>query len=305
MRPGGDGDTDEDDDQLDRAGPGGSSHRELVAGLRAHYRSQPPGRVMASHLAELHREQARQQGPLGGRLSRALVVGSVAVVSGLAVLFAVGTQRPVVVVTGDVAIEATTTSSPAGGLPTIRTLDAGDTGLRAATVTTPPPSAPAPPDPPDEAPAGPSTTATPITAEEAEAVSTTPPGRSTTDLTVAERPEAVSSTETSTEGTVVGSVARGPTVVLCGGRPATLVGTDGDDVLVGTDGNDVIAGGDGNDYIDGMGGDDTICGGNGKDELHGGAGDDHIEGGNGPDRLSGGPGDDELVGGNGRNVIVQ
>jgi Ca2+-binding RTX toxin-like protein len=44
-------------------------------------------------------------------------------------------------------------------------------------------------------------------------------------------------------------------------EPATIVGTDGNDVLSGTAGRDVIAGLDGNDVITGLGGDDVICGG--------------------------------------------
>ncbi|HSG79152.1 MAG TPA: CapA family protein, partial [Acidimicrobiia bacterium] len=63
----------------------------------------------------------------------------------------------------------------------------------------------------------------------------------------------------------------------CGGRPATIVGTDGDDVLVGTDGPDVIAGRGGRDIIWGRGGDDILCGGPGMDVLLGGPGADTID----------------------------
>ena len=81
----------------------------------------------------------------------------------------------------------------------------------------------------------------------------------------------------------------------CFGKPATIVGTSGDDYLGGTDGNDVIVGLGGNDGIDGGGGNDLICGGPGNDSadyvdnggLTGGSGADKIRGGKGNDSLSG------------------
>jgi hypothetical protein len=63
----------------------------------------------------------------------------------------------------------------------------------------------------------------------------------------------------------------------CDGRPATIVGTPGDDVIVGTPGPDVIAARDGNDIVWGLAGDDVICGGPGSDLLVGGLGDDSID----------------------------
>ncbi|MDX1691469.1 MAG: CapA family protein [Acidimicrobiia bacterium] len=63
----------------------------------------------------------------------------------------------------------------------------------------------------------------------------------------------------------------------CGGLPATIVGTDGDDVLVGTPGPDVIAARGGNDVVWGLGGDDVLCGGPGSDLVIGGAGDDVVD----------------------------
>jgi Ca2+-binding RTX toxin-like protein len=65
----------------------------------------------------------------------------------------------------------------------------------------------------------------------------------------------------------------------CGGSPATIVGTQGDDNLQGTEGDDVIDGLGGNDTIDGGGGNDLICGGLGDDRLIGGPGDDLLDGG--------------------------
>ncbi len=64
----------------------------------------------------------------------------------------------------------------------------------------------------------------------------------------------------------------------CRGRPATIVGTAGDDVLVGTPGHDVIAGLAGDDRISGRGGDDLICGGDGSDTISGGPGEDRLYG---------------------------
>jgi hypothetical protein len=62
----------------------------------------------------------------------------------------------------------------------------------------------------------------------------------------------------------------GRACIPCGGRDATLVGTEAKDVLRGTRGRDVIAGLSGADTIRGRGGDDVLCGGIGKDVLRGG-----------------------------------
>ena len=50
--------------------------------------------------------------------------------------------------------------------------------------------------------------------------------------------------------------------------PATIVGTEGNDVLRGTNGRDVIAGLGGNDVILARDGDDVVCGGMGNDVIH-------------------------------------
>jgi Ca2+-binding RTX toxin-like protein len=91
--------------------------------------------------------------------------------------------------------------------------------------------------------------------------------------------------------------------VTCGGLPATIVGTAGDDVINGTDGPDVIHGLDGNDSINGRGGNDVICGGNGSDNLNGGTGKDTLNGGGGNDTLNGGTGNDTLSGGGGNDTL--
>ena len=92
----------------------------------------------------------------------------------------------------------------------------------------------------------------------------------------------------------------------CGGLPATIVGTSGDDTIQGTTDDDVILGLDGADVISGLGGNDLICGSSGNDLIHGGPGSDGLYGGGGNDvlrcggghdgGLSGGPGDDALYG---------
>ncbi len=89
----------------------------------------------------------------------------------------------------------------------------------------------------------------------------------------------------------------------CNGIPATLVGTDGDDVLNGTDGPDVIVAGLGNDTVNGLGGNDLICGGFGDDRIDGGTGDDVLLGGPGADRMRGRDGADALFGGHGHDDL--
>jgi Ca2+-binding RTX toxin-like protein len=87
-----------------------------------------------------------------------------------------------------------------------------------------------------------------------------------------------------------------PSRKACKGEPATIVGTEGNDIRRGTPSTDVIAGLGGNDRLSGLAGNDVICGGAGKDTL---------KGGKGKDRLYGGPGKDTLKGGPGKNRQVQ
>ncbi len=82
----------------------------------------------------------------------------------------------------------------------------------------------------------------------------------------------------------------------CNGKPATLVGTLGNDVLRGTPGNDVIVALGGNDSIAGLGGNDTICAGAGNDTLYGGLGGDWLSGDDGADTLNGNGGNDTCTG---------
>jgi len=98
----------------------------------------------------------------------------------------------------------------------------------------------------------------------------------------------------------------------CGGEPATIVGTSGNDIISGTKGDDIIDGLGGNDVIKGGKGDDCLTGGAGNDQLKGGwgadehvggAGNDSIRGGHGNDQLDGGAGDDSLKGGHGDDAM--
>jgi hypothetical protein len=75
-------------------------------------------------------------------------------------------------------------------------------------------------------------------------------------------------------------------LVLCLGRPTTIVGTPGPDDLSGGLGRDVFLG----------------LGGNGDDRLIGGPGDDSLAGNRGRDVLLGEGGDDILLGGRGAGV---
>ncbi|NNF64066.1 MAG: hypothetical protein HKN07_07380 [Acidimicrobiia bacterium] len=104
---------------------------------------------------------------------------------------------------------------------------------------------------------------------------------------------------------------------LCGGLPATILGTEEADYLEGTPDRDVIVALGGNDIIRAFGGNDIVCGGEGRDRLFGGEGNDWLSGGlrndivkgdqgsdalfgnRGNDRLFGGPGSDTLTGGSG------
>jgi hypothetical protein len=87
-----------------------------------------------------------------------------------------------------------------------------------------------------------------------------------------------------------------PPPVYCGGKPATILGTPGNDTIIGTLGNDVIVSFGGNDTIYALDGDDIICAGAGFDYVRGGVGNDTIYGGADNDWLFGELGDDHLFG---------
>ena len=90
----------------------------------------------------------------------------------------------------------------------------------------------------------------------------------------------------------------------CAGLPATVIGTDGDDVLIGTPGNDVIVGLAGDDVIAGLGGNDFVCAGRGHDSVTGGDGADTLSGGGGDDVMDAGTGNDNLRGGSGNDILL-
>jgi CSLREA domain-containing protein len=91
-------------------------------------------------------------------------------------------------------------------------------------------------------------------------------------------------------------------LVLCLGRPVTMVGTPGPDDLSGGLGRDVFLGLGGNDEFQGSLDVDRACGGSGDDRLIGGPGDDRLAGNRGRDVLLGEGGDDILIGGWGADV---
>ena len=96
----------------------------------------------------------------------------------------------------------------------------------------------------------------------------------------------------------------GTTTPRCGGKVATIVGTEKRDVLRGTKRADVIVALGGDDVVKASAGDDIVCGGAGNDRLSGEKGKDILLGEAGRDRLSGGAGMDRLVGGSGRDTCV-
>jgi hypothetical protein len=89
----------------------------------------------------------------------------------------------------------------------------------------------------------------------------------------------------------------------CFGVPATIIGTDRNDIIPGTPDNDVIVGLGGNDVINGMGGNDLICGGDSNDILTAGSGNDKLDGGRGNDVHNAGGNNDTLIGGTGNDVL--
>ncbi len=93
-------------------------------------------------------------------------------------------------------------------------------------------------------------------------------------------------------------------IPTCEGQPATIIGTEGNDVIRGTEGDDVIVGLGGNDVIRGLGGNDFICGYDGRDRLFGGPGDDILHGGEKNDILKGDQGADWLFGNQGRDRLT-
>jgi len=103
---------------------------------------------------------------------------------------------------------------------------------------------------------------------------------------------------------VAASGAESGAAPMCGGKRATIVGTNGDDVIQGTEKADVIWAGPGDDTVYGGLGNDIICGGAGDDLIHGGRGNDWLDGDAGTDRVFGDLGDDHVGGGAGNQDEV-
>jgi Ca2+-binding RTX toxin-like protein len=91
-------------------------------------------------------------------------------------------------------------------------------------------------------------------------------------LTVGSSGQGVETNLTSTPSPVREEAPVWQSIFSCGGRQATIVGTDSGEKLKGTKGQDVIVGNGGKDTIKGLGGRDRLCGGNGRDRIAGGKG---------------------------------
>ena len=94
-----------------------------------------------------------------------------------------------------------------------------------------------------------------------------------------------------------------PQAASCTGEPASIMGTNGNDVLIGTSGRDVMLGLGGDDNLSGLGGNDVICGAKGDDTLRGGKGNDQLLGQKGNDNLLGNQGRDKLSGKTGNDRL--
>jgi Ca2+-binding RTX toxin-like protein len=91
--------------------------------------------------------------------------------------------------------------------------------------------------------------------------------------------------------------------ISCGGRAATIIGTEGADQITGSHLADVIIGLGGDDAISALRGDDVVCGGTGDDVLEGRVGNDQLYGQQGNDKLYGWKGKDKLYGQQGSDTL--
>jgi Ca2+-binding RTX toxin-like protein len=290
--------------------PPNRADRELRHRVGAQFRRRPPDAIIHQHLATLRRESALLAARARWRLAARSTAAAVLVAGGLALTVTLWPEEDRVVTTHKPVAPSPIQASTENDRTT--TTSTGPYGSRQPMVTASTTFASSPAPAPSEP--GPSQ-AVPITIDSHEPTSSTrapaAPAISPTSHSPTTEPAVDPTTRsqpstTSTTVTILGLSTTVPQPVAsatCDGRPATLVGTEKNDVLIGTEGPDIIVGGSGDDIIHGLGGDDTICGENGKDELHGGDGDDMLLGGNGTDALFGGPGVDDLDGGNGPDEI--
>lgn len=93
-------------------------------------------------------------------------------------------------------------------------------------------------------------------------------------------------------------------VATCAGKPATVLGTGGDDRLVGTVGDDVVLARGGRDVVHTFRGHDLVCAGRGADVVRSGVWADRVFGNAGSDRLIGGGGADRLRGNRGADRLL-
>ncbi len=106
-------------------------------------------------------------------------------------------------------------------------------------------------------------------------------------------------------GFVLGSPGGVDARPSCGGKGATIVRGDGNDVIkVPKHGPQVIVAGGGDDVILAMRNKDRVCAGPGNDRIFAGTGRDKVFGDSGNDYLDLGPGGDKAEGGDGNDVIV-
>ncbi len=96
-------------------------------------------------------------------------------------------------------------------------------------------------------------------------------------------------------------------VTTCGGKRATMVFGDGDDVVSGTRGDDVVVLGGRNDSYTDLRGDDLVCGGPGDDVITAGLDRDRVWGEQGDDWMTdldgAGRARDTFSGGSGFDVL--
>jgi len=110
------------------------------------------------------------------------------------------------------------------------------------------------------------------------------------------------STGKNNKASVSTQVAGGATVA-CRKKPATAIGTTGNDRIYGTPGRDVIVTFGGDDRIVARGERDLVCAGKGNDFINAGGGADRVYAGAGRDRALGRGGPDFLNGGGANDIL--
>jgi uncharacterized repeat protein (TIGR01451 family) len=101
----------------------------------------------------------------------------------------------------------------------------------------------------------------------------------------------------------VSTQVAGGATVACRKKPATIIGTTGNDRIKGTPGRDVIVTFGGNDRIVARGERDLVCAGKGNDFIDAGGGADRVYAGAGRDKALGRGGPDFLNGGGANDIL--